>query len=378
MLQERALSAARAIADRAEAMDWRGPDPYDGLWAPWPAWLRGGRRRRQAIIQLHARSPMDMRRLYRRRSHPRLSKGVALFASVEDRLARAGTDIGVPPRRQTSLLGLLDADRAAGPYGWGYPFDTQTRWSFYPANTPNLIATSYVAEALLEGGGRYVDRACRAAQWALSELFSPSRRMFRYHPHATAEIHNANILGARLVHRALPEDAGAVEAVRAAVERTLEAQRSDGSWPYGTHPGLEFVDSFHTGYVLDRLWSLRMVDRAVEEAVRRGAEYYTTRFFGPKGEPRLWGDSRRIVDAHAAGTALTVLAPLVAAGLVDSALHRRVIEYCLDHLVSSGRAVCRRYGAARTTVHYLRWCDGHLALGFADTGASSVGERTKQ
>jgi hypothetical protein len=367
MLQQRARLAARAISDRAEAMDWRGPDPYDGLWARWAAPLRGGRRRRQAIIQLHARSPVDVRRIYRR-SHPRLSKGIALFASVEDRLARVGTDTGVSPGRHARLLHLLDMDRAAGPDAWGYPFDTQTRWSFYPANTPNLIATTYVAEALLEGGERYLDRARGAAQWALSALFSTRRRMFAYHPNATAEIHNANILGARLVHRALPEDAGAADTVRAAVERTLEAQQPDGSWPYGDGPGLEFIDSFHTGYVLDRLWSLRTVDRAVEDAVRRGAAYYATRFFGPHGEPRLWGDARRVVDAHAAGTALTALTPLVVGGLVDPALHARVTAYCLDRMLRAGRAICRRYGAVRTTVRYLRWCDGHLALGLADAG----------
>jgi len=321
-------------------------------------------------MQLHARSPVDIRRVYRR-SHPRLSKGIALFASVEDRLTRAGT-VGVPPERHARLLDLLDADRAASEKAWGYPFDTQTRWSFYPANTPNLIATTYVAEALLEGDDGYVERARRAAHWALSELFSPSRRMFAYHPQATAEIHNANMLGARLVHRALPEDTGAADAVRAALERTLEAQHRDGSWPYGEGPGLEFVDSFHTGYILDRLWSLRTVDRAVQDAVRRGAEYYAARYFGPEGEPYLWAGSRRLVDAHAGGTALTTLTPLVAAGLVDPALHARLIAYCLDRLMRSDRAICRRYGPARTTVRYIRWCDGHLALGLADAGGSPL------
>ena len=368
MLRERALSAARVISDHAEAMDWRGPDPYDGLWVSWPKALRGGRRRRQAIIQLHARSPVDVRRVYRR-SHPRLSKGLALFASVDSRLARAESDVHVLPRRRTRLLDLLDADCAAGPDAWGYPFDTQTRWSFYSANTPNLIATTYVAEALLEGGELYSRRARRAANWTLAHLFSPSNHTFFYHPHAATEVHNANILGARLVHRALPEDTGARDAVRAAVDRTLCAQHPDGSWPYGEGPGLEFVDSFHTGYIIDRLWSLRAVDPAVEDAVRRGAAYYAARFFGPAGEPFLWADSGRVVDAHAGGTALTALTPLVAAGFVDPSLHARVTAYCLERMMDSGRAICRRYGPARTTVRYLRWCDGHLALGLADAAS---------
>src|SRR4051795_11185009 len=80
-------AAARLVAEATRAQ-WRGPDPYDALWWPrWPSVLVAGRRRRQAVIQLHARAPVDVRRLYRR-DHPRLDKAVALFAMASLRLDR--------------------------------------------------------------------------------------------------------------------------------------------------------------------------------------------------------------------------------------------------------------------------------------------------
>ena len=51
------------------------------------------------------------------------------------------------------------------PVAWGYPFDVQTRWSFYPAGSPNVVVTSFAVQGLLEGataseiGARFATRA---------------------------------------------------------------------------------------------------------------------------------------------------------------------------------------------------------------------------
>lgn len=66
-------AVALQLAQTAAKGHWRGPDAYDGLWWSWPAPLVGGQRRRQAFMQLHARSPWDVRKPYRRR-HPLIPK----------------------------------------------------------------------------------------------------------------------------------------------------------------------------------------------------------------------------------------------------------------------------------------------------------------
>ena len=72
------------------------------------------------------------------------------------------------------------------------------------------------------------------------------------------------------------------ERVARAVERTLDAQRPDGSWPYGEGGNLAWTDSFHSGYVLLCLDRLRDVDVRVGEAVARGAAHYRA-FFDADG-----------------------------------------------------------------------------------------------
>src|SRR6187200_1480099 len=80
-LTGRCLDAALVLSASAARADFRGADPFDGLWWGWPRAVVGGRRRRQAVVQAHARSPVDVRRLYRRRAAV-IAKALGVFASV--------------------------------------------------------------------------------------------------------------------------------------------------------------------------------------------------------------------------------------------------------------------------------------------------------
>jgi hypothetical protein len=352
-------------------MGWRGPDAYDGLWWNWPRPLVAGRRRRQVFMQLHARSPFDIRKLYRRR-HPLIPKALGIFGSVGIRAA-ALTGDDRAAEIALEALDLLDGDISAGPDAWGYHWDMQTRWSFYPAASPNVVVTAFGASGLLETARpELCERAVRAARWVLDTLWVEPEGYFAYHPGRPANIHNANLLGAWLVHVALPGDPLARERFKCVVADVLAAQLPDGSWPYGDESKLAWVDSFHTGYVLTCLARLSDVDPAVAEAVARGARYYE-RFFDADGRARLWPDKRYPEDAHAAGTGMTTLAALMRAGAVDPQLLERVARRVIERNIKNGHAVYRRYRWGATTVKYLRWADAHVALGLVDAAAALNG-----
>jgi hypothetical protein len=366
-LASRCIAAALALTEQAARSDFRGPDPFDALYWRWPRVLVGGRRRRQALIQLHSRSAVDLRRVYRR-EHPQIAKALGVFGSVGMRAHRLTGDARA---REVALaaLGLLDADRSAGQRGWGYPWDMQTRWSFYPAGTPNVVATAFAAGALLEAGDVYAARAHDAAAWALEELWIEPEGYFGYHPGRPVNIHNASLLGAWLVHVA---GVGGDDRVQRAVERTLAAQRPDGSWPYGEGANLGWSDSFHTGYVVICLDRMRDVDTRLGEAIARGAAAYE-RFFDDVGRAQLWATKPYPEDGHSAGTGLTTLALLHRRGLVARELVERVARRVLHAGLHRGHVVHRRYRRGRTTVRYLRWCDAHVALGLVDAAAALSG-----
>jgi hypothetical protein len=370
---DRLVDGAATLLASAAAAGYRGVDPYDGLWWGWPAVLRAGRRRRQLLVQLHARAPIDIRRLYRR-SPPLIPKALGVFGSVGMRVhqltGRAGArSLGL------DALELLAADQTAGRLAWGYPWDVQTRWSFYPAGSPNVVATSFAAAGLLEAGrllgrGDFVERARQAARWVVGELWVEPEGYFAYHPGRPVLVHNASLLGAWLAYVALADEVSH-ERVAQAVERTLAAQRPDGSWPYGDGRGLRWADSFHTGYVLTCLARLKDVDSRIGAALERGADHYR-RFFDADGRATLWADRRFPEDGHSAGSGLSTLSTLLRLGLVDPELLSGVADRLLSGMLHRGRAVHRRYRWGRTTVRYLRWCDAHVALGLIDA-ASALG-----
>jgi hypothetical protein len=371
----RLADAALDLTERAAAVRWRGPDAYDGLWWGWPGWMVGGRLRRTALMQVHVRCPLDVRKLYRR-EHPLVPKALGIFGSVGLRLRRLSGD----ERARALALDALEtlaADRTAGEFAWGYHWDMQTRWSFYPAGSPSIVHTAFAVSGLLEaerdaGLAHFGERGRRAARWVVDELWVEHGGFFAYHPWSAKNIHNANMLGAWLAFAALGDDVGVRERVLRAVERTLAAQRSDGSWPYGEEPSTQWADSFHTGNVLFCLERLRDLDAGIDDAVVRGAQYFE-RFFDARGRAKLWADKDYPEDAHSAGTGLTTLAVLLRRGVVDRELFDRVAARALDAGIRDGHAVFRRYRFGRSRVQYLRWCDSHLALGLADAALTAAG-----
>jgi hypothetical protein len=373
MQVEQLRGAARRLIELGARARWRGPDPYDGLFVNWPAPLVGGPRRRQAIIQLHARSPLDIRRLYRHR-HSLVPKAPALLGQAAARLVTAREDAHLRVLARDALETLC-ADRTCGEEGWGYPWDTQTRWSWYPGGSPNVVATAFSANALAEaavtlGEPTWRERAERAAGWVARELFMPEEGYFAYHGHSDRFVHNANLLAAAVVHELAPEAPGGAEAVRIATARTLDAQLPDGTWPYGEAAGLEWVDGFHTGYVLDSLCRLEGVDPRIPSAIEQGARVYLSDFFDPEGRARLWRGRPYPEDSHSAGTGMTVLSRLAQREIVPAEAVERVARYTLARMLHrNGHAIFRRQRWGVTRVCYTRWCDAPVALGLASAAA---------
>ena len=148
---------------------------------------------------------------------------------------------------------------------WGYHFDVQTRFFSYPANTPNTIATTFVARAFLDavaalGDESRIEAAVAASDYLVSTVLVESERgpYFGYVPGDDKLIHNCNLLACAVLMdtaRHSGRDDLAEIATRA-VATSVAAQRPDGSWPYSDWSGQGWVDNFHTGYVLESLTSL--------------------------------------------------------------------------------------------------------------------------
>jgi hypothetical protein len=298
----------RALERWGSERDWAGSDPYDGLNATRLAGpLRRSRLGRRLLTQAVKRSPFDLRQPL---AIPEEHDSAAL-AHVISAYARNGF---LPPEEASSkleqALQRLESLRCPGfdEPCWGYHFDVQTRVFFYPRGAPNSIATAFAGAALVDAYESSRDEVLLRRAEAVGDFFlrhipqtpTDEGAYFGYLVGDRTPIHNANMLVSALLARV---DAHAprnelADAAAAGVQYTLEHQRSDGSWPYAERSGWDWVDGYHTGYILDALGicvDLR-VTTADADALDRGLRFYARALFLADGTPRFTATSTYPID----------------------------------------------------------------------------------
>jgi len=366
-------SVIGAIDFKSNEAGYLGIDPYDALSSPrLPALLQYHGRLRQIALQAAKRSPIDLRPALGVAPR-RIVKALGLFASGYAALHAAGWEGPAHERAQT-LLAWLQAARVPSGRGWawGYEFDVQTRWAFYPAGTPNMIATAFTGNAFLDwyeqsSKEELLATARGAAQYLEDELIVdvPRGEYFAYVPRATTLIHNANALGAAFVAR-VGHFTGEKELVglgHRAGQRILQAQDESGLWPYGEGKNLGWIDGFHTAYVLDALYTLWQVsgDRALAESLRRGVNGYIERLFTAEGVPRYSTSSLYPIDIHCASSAIDLFTRL---GHLDQkylVMAQRVLAWTIANMWDpEGFFHYQKTRWYTNKVNYIRWSQAHI------------------
>lgn len=378
------LTVLQALDYWACSCHFAGMDPYDGLAATRvPSALKAAARARQVVVQAARRSPVDLRGLTGTRPR-RIAKAVGLYAAGYAALYHTRWN-GLAEERGTDLLEwLAEHDGGAeAKAAWGYEFDVQTRWAFYPAGSPNIIATTFVAAGFLDWYERlhkpsYLEEAKKACHFLLQDLLRDGRKgpYFAYIPGSSTLVHNANMLGCAMLARcgAAAEQADWIRIARDATETTLRATDERGLWPYGDGSGLDWVDGFHTAYILSalhRVWSTVGEDPGLLEAIRRGLDAYVRLLLTPQRVPRYSDRSLYPIDIHCASSAIDLLIRL-----------REVDDRCWDIATEVARwTIAEMYDPSgyfyyqktrwyTNKIPYIRWSQAHMFRALARMAAA--------
>jgi hypothetical protein len=192
-------------------------------------------------------------------------------------------------------------------YCWGYPFDWVTRTGVMPAGTPLITTTPYVYEAFsalyrIDGREHWLEIMHSAAEHAANDIkdreISPGTWSAGYNPMDTEGcVVNAS------AYRAFMLLSAAIEFSRDdywhIAERNLrfvlESQQPDGSWFYATDGVRDFVDHFHTCFVLKALAKIEALSghEGCRKAIEAGVGYYTANLFDDSGLPKPFARAPR-------------------------------------------------------------------------------------
>lgn len=370
---------AAKLLEYCRAHDWAGYDPYDALnsrvFKALP--FLHFRLARLALTQGIKRSPINLRPLLLVPESPN-PKGIALFLSALVRLSRSGWAAadGLIGPLAAKLLSLRSPDESRA--CWGYNFAWQQRKNLVPKASPNIICSTFAANALLDAheispDPSRLESAVSAADFILERLFrreGGSKACFSYTLAARDEIHNANLLGAALLCRvARVSGEGkylgpALDAARFSAGR----QHEDGSWDYGEAPSQRWVDNFHTGF---NLVALRKIGEYAgtaefEPAVRRGLGFYKAHFFRPDGAPRYYHDATYPIDIHCAAQSILTLVEFRDAGEDNIDLARKVLGWTLDNMWDErGFFFFQKHSRYTVRTSFMRWSQAWMLLALA-------------
>jgi hypothetical protein len=205
--------------------------------------------------------------------------------------------------RAVHFLEVLKETRCPGydHYCWGYPFNWETRAGTLKQETPFITTVPYVYEAFrqvyeIDGNPEWKRIMLSIAQHALLDYqdfnTSPDASTCSYSPNGddSSGVINASAYRAFLLTQAAADFSE--EKYRTVAERNLnfviQAQNADGSWYYSTDGQRDFVDHFHTCFVLKALAKIEALtgNRECTRAIERGVDYYVKNLLDSRGLPK--------------------------------------------------------------------------------------------
>jgi hypothetical protein len=209
------------------------------------------------------------------------------------------------------FLQVLKSTRCTG-YShdcWGYPFNWETMRGTIREGTPLITTVPYVYEAFkqvweMDKAEEWHEIMKSIAEHALLDYkdfptsASASTCSYTPDPEQSVAVVNANAYRAFLLTSAAHDfsEQKYWKVAERNLNFVLEAQNQDGSWYYAKDGKRDFIDHFHTCFVLKALTKIEALTghSGCTEAIKRGVAYYTTNLFDESGLPKPFSSRPRL------------------------------------------------------------------------------------
>ncbi|MGC2266270.1 MAG: hypothetical protein WA608_05720, partial [Candidatus Acidiferrales bacterium] len=250
----------------------------------------------------------------------RSTKGMGYLARGFIRLQQATGDKSWGDKAESALQWLIE-NESTGYSGacWGNHFDYQSRGFYLPKGVPTIVWTSLIGHAFLDAYDHFkrdnylqvAASACEHISRDLDTYPEGDSLCISYIPTGKNEIHNANTLGASLLARtySYTRNESYRSLAQKAIQYTANHQRANGSWYYGEAPNVQWVDNFHTAYVLDcfKYYITATRDDRFQAKLDAGYEYWKSAFFLADGTPRYYDHKTLPIDIQCSSQAIDTL-----------------------------------------------------------------------
>jgi hypothetical protein len=192
-------------------------------------------------------------------------------------------------------------------YCWGYEFDWVWRGGTIKRQTPLITTTPYAYEAFLhvcqvqprDEWKLILESIARHAATDIKDFqTSETASSCSYTPFDEGRVLNASAYRAFLLTSASKvfsnEDYWRI--AERNLNFVLENQNADGSWFYAVDGARDFIDHFHTCFVMKALAKIHSLtgDTEILEALTKGVSYYLNNLFDEDGLPKPFSKAPRL------------------------------------------------------------------------------------
>jgi rhamnogalacturonyl hydrolase YesR len=352
-----------------ERANWKGYDTFDGLSSPLaPVLTFNNPLLKQLWQQGVRRFPVNLRPILGIK--PGMStKGMGFFAQGYLRMYQVHGEQAYLEKAEFCLRWLMEnRNPEFQGHCWGNHFDYQSRGGNIAKGCPTIVWTGLIGHAFVDayeilGKKEYLDVAASACEFIVNELGwqeFPEGLLLRYYPNSNNLIHNSSMIGASLLARvdSLDSNPRYRDIAERAIQYTLHHQTREGAWHYGVGEKWAWIDSFHTGYVLEALAIFVRATGATkyQPVLEKGYKFFVETFFLPDGTPRYYDHKTLPIDIQCASQAVQTLVNLreMHPDSVNTAI--RVARWTITHMQdASGYFYYRKYPLITNKTPTLHW-----------------------
>lgn len=365
-----------------EKENFAGYDPFDGLnskiFQSLP--LKYFRLPRLAWLQMVKRSSKNIRPLLRIEKGTN-SKGIALFALAELSRFRSTQDQNHAEKAKLLLEKLLSLKVESQKSAWGYNFDWQSRAFFAPKGTPTIVPTAFAAQALIEAytvfnDKIYIETAGQVCRFIVEDLNrideTENEVCFSYTPIDKTVVFNASLLAGECLANVgvLTQSQEYLSLAEKTARYVLHRQSENGSWIYGANSHHQWVDNFHTAFVLLSLYRLQKLipsfANETEKALKTGFSFWIENLFLADGTPKYYDQEIFPIDIHSASAAIAALSELKDFDKRALPLAEKIADWTIKNMRDEeGYFYYQKRKNETLKTPFIRWGQGWMSYALA-------------
>lgn len=332
------------LEDHFEKTELRSFDPYDGLNTPlrklffkirilerlWLQFIR--------LIPVNIRSFVGIKKMVHLKTvSDLLSASSILFEKTNDEKYLLNAE------KYFMILGNMDLKQSNGS-GWGLRFYFTTRFVQANESSANLFNAINVLNSLLDYYNvhkeldnkdvclkikKLTDLTINFIEKELGYIETKSTLIWNYWEGLKTPVYNVNALmvGFLARYKKMFGENKYDEHIQKTIEFLKQGQNADGSWNYSADSRAEFIDGFHTGYILEGLSLAKLNGISFEEEFfKKGVKYFTENFFTDDSLPKYYNNSLYPIDGQNFAQIIQTLYYLNKLDLSDKKLTEKVFE----------------------------------------------------